>query len=299
MELGRYGAQRMACRHSALECAVNNLSCDTLFCYATLMPKRPVAVSNIRRSKFHTIPFALPKDCRHKPILMNVLLSSLPALTALFLVFFPVRSAFPAGGRVEGAANLGVDSLVEAIDSRYHDVRTLKTQFTQTYVWGDTTRKESGTAYFARGGLMRWEYREPKDKLVVADGKKMWLFIPQEKQVTESPFKPEEDPRVPFPLLLSHFDLRKVFSKVEAADQALKAASGDRVLRGYPRRGHEDLYSQVLIEITPEYDIRRLVVFYPDHSVMEFTFDRMERNRALARTLFTFAPPPGSQVIEQ
>src|SRR5947208_10867811 len=98
-----------------------------------------------------------------------------------------------------------VDGLIEAIDSRYRDVRTLKTEFTQTYVWGDSTRKESGTAYFARGGLMRWEYREPKDKLVIADGKKMWLYIPQEKQVTQSSFKPEDDPRVPFPLLLSHF----------------------------------------------------------------------------------------------
>ena len=192
-----------------------------------------------------------------------------------------------------------VDNLVRAIDSRYRDVRTLKVEFTQTYVWGETTRKESGTAYFARGGLMRWEYREPKDKLVIADGKKMWLYIPQEKQVTQSSFKPEDDPRVPFPLLLSHFSLRKVFSRIEHAEHALKAAPGDRVLRGYPRRGLEDLYTQVLFEITPKYDIKRLVVFYPDQSAMEFAFDHMEKNLTLAPTLFAFTPPAGSEVIAQ
>jgi outer membrane lipoprotein carrier protein len=192
-----------------------------------------------------------------------------------------------------------IDALVDGIDRRYHDVWTLKTEFTQTYVWGDTTRKERGTAYFARGGLMRWEYREPRDKLVVADGKRMWLYIPQEKQVTQSAFNPEDDPRVPFPLLLSHFNLHKVFSKIEFADQALKAAPGDRVLRGYARHGYEDLYSQVLIEVTPTLDVKRLVVFYPDRSAMEFAFENMEKNLPLTRTLFAFTPPPGSEVIKQ
>src|SRR5690348_5381089 len=42
----------------------------------------------------------------------------------------------------------GIESLIDGIDSRYHAVRTLKADFTQTYVWGDTTRKETGIAYF-------------------------------------------------------------------------------------------------------------------------------------------------------
>jgi outer membrane lipoprotein carrier protein len=146
---------------------------------------------------------------------------------------------------------------------------------------------------------MRWQYEQPRNKLVVADGKKMWVYVPQDKQVTQSPFEAQDDPRVPFPLLLSHFDLRRVFSKVESANQALKAQPGDRVLRGYARHGAEDLYSQVLIEITPGYDIRRLVVFYPDRSVMEFAFDHMQTNVALSPALFSFVPPAGSEVIQQ
>src|SRR5439155_21706956 len=40
-----------------------------------------------------------------------------------------------------------VDNLVHAVDSRCRDVRTLKVEFPQTYVWGETTRRESWTAY--------------------------------------------------------------------------------------------------------------------------------------------------------
>lgn len=192
-----------------------------------------------------------------------------------------------------------LDELVRGIESRYRSVRTLRLAFTQTYQWGGRTRVESGTAYFARGGLMRWDYAEPQSKLVVSDGKRLWLYIPEEKQVTRSTMKTNEDARVPFPLLVSHFDLHRIFSKIEWADNALKPEPGNRVLRGIPKRGYQEEYSEVLMEVTPSLDIRRLVIFYPDRSVMEFKFDNIQQNVALASRLFTFAPPAGAEVIDQ
>ena len=55
----------------------------------------------------------------------------------------------------------------------------------------------------------------------------------------------------------------------------------------------------MLIEVTPHYDIQRLVVFYPNRSVMEFAFDHMQANLVLSPALFTFVPPAGSEVISQ
>lgn len=208
----------------------------------------------------------------------------------------------PAVGTVIAAWSepaMPLDQLVREIQARYRAVRTLRADFTQTYQSGGRTRVESGTAYFARGGLMRWDYREPQAKLVVSDGKKLWLYIPDEKQVTRSSMKTNEDARLPFPLLVSHFDLHRIFSKIEFADEALKAEPGDRVLRGIPRRGYEDEYTQVLMEMTASLDIRRLVVFYPDRSVMEFKFENIEKNIALASNLFAFAPPAGTEIIDQ
>jgi outer membrane lipoprotein-sorting protein len=93
--------------------------------------------------------------------------------------------------------------------------------------------------------------------------------------------------------------LRKLFSKIEFADQAMQHDPGDRVLRGLPKPGHEEEYREVLIELTPKLDVRRLLIANPDQSQMEFEFSDINRNSPLNPALFRFAPPPGTEVIEQ
>ena len=188
---------------------------------------------------------------------------------------------------------------VRALESSYRGVQTLRAEFTQTHTWGGRSRVEAGTVYFARGGAMRWDYREPKSKLFLASGKHLILYVPEERQLTRSAVKSSEDVRVPFRLLLSRLSLRKVFSRIEFADAALAAQPGNRILRAFPKGGQDEAYTEVLLEVTPTFDIRRLVVFYPDRSRMEFTFDHIERNVALSPTLFRFTAPPGTEVIDQ
>ena len=214
-------------------------------------------------------------------------------LCALLVVAVVVHAA---AGAAAGPSE--IERYVRALESSYHDVRTLRAEFTQTYQWGARMRVERGTVDFARGGLMRWDYREPTPKLFLATGKDLILYIPAENQVTRSSVKSSEDIRVPFRLLLSRLNLRKVFSTIEFADGALDAQPGNRVLRAIPKRG-EEAYSEVLMEVTPNLDIRRLVVFYTDRSRMEFVFNRIERNVALNPTLFQFTPPSGAEIIKQ
>lgn len=188
---------------------------------------------------------------------------------------------------------------VRQLESRYAGVRTLRAEFTQTYTWGGRARSESGTASFARGGLMRWDYREPHEKIFLSDGKKVFLYIPSEKQLTRSSVKTSEDIRVPFLLLLSHPNLHRVFSRIEFADQALRHEPENRVIRAFPKRGAEEGYSEVLMEVGPAFDIRRLLVKYLDRSVMEFTFSSLQKNVALSPLLFRFTPPPGTEIIDE
>ncbi len=221
-----------------------------------------------------------------------------------FLLFggpalFASVAGAPRPSSESSLSTASLDQIVRGVESHYRDVRTLKGQFTQTYSWGDTKRTESGVAYFSRGGLMRWVYLQPKDKLVVSDGKTVWLYLPDDKQVTRSSPKVSPDVRIPFPLLVSHFNLHRIFSKIEFADQTLKAEPGDRVMRGYPKKGFEDIYSEILLEVAPSYELKRMVVFYPDRSAMQFDFDGMERNIPLRSELFRFTPPPGTQVIDE
>ena len=192
-----------------------------------------------------------------------------------------------------------LDDYVRALESSYRGVRTLKADFTQTREWGNRTRTESGEVYFERGGLMRWEYREPTVKLFIATRKDLYLYVPADMQVTHSKVKASDDVRVPFRLLLSRLNLKKVFKKIQFDDGDIKARPGDRVLRAIPKKAEEAGYGEVWMEITPNFDIRKLVIHYADRSRMEFLFEDIERNIPLSPNLFTFTPPPGANVIDQ
>ena len=101
---------------------------------------------------------------------------------ACFIVVFLLLDCSGLTGRALG--NGSTDSLGEYVrqfESSYHAVRTIRADFTQTYVSGGRTRIESGIVYFARAGLMRWDYQRPQPKLFLSDGKTLMLYIPEEK----------------------------------------------------------------------------------------------------------------------
>jgi outer membrane lipoprotein carrier protein len=220
-------------------------------------------------------------------------------MLAGFCFVFGAWLPIGAGAPVASPGSVAVEEFVHRLEASYHDVRTLHAAFTQQYRWGEQTRLESGDVYLARGGRMRWEYRRPLDKLFLSDGKNVWLYVPEEKQATRSSVKSSEDIRIPLRLLLARVDLYKVFGKIEFADQAFPAAPGSRILRANPRRPEEQGFEEVLFEVDPAFDLRRLIVVYSDHSRMDFTFSLIQRNLPLSGGLFHFNPPSGTELIEQ
>jgi len=200
-----------------------------------------------------------------------------------------------------GAANstIALQDFLRQFESSYRAVRTIRADFTQSYVTEGRTQVESGVVYFARGGLMRWDYQRPQTKLFISDGKTLSLYIPEEKELTRTPLKASDDIRVPFRLLLSRLNLRHVFAQLEFAPDALPHQPEDSVLRCYPKPAFQEDYRQVLMSISPQFDIRRLLISLPDQSTMEFDFDHIERDAPLSPSLFRFIPPIGTDVIEQ
>jgi len=197
------------------------------------------------------------------------------------------------------AENQSAEQYVSKLESSYREVRGLRAEFTQTHMWGGRKRFESGTVYFARGGLMRWEYREPSEKLFLSDGKRLYLYLPAMHQLNIQPVKQSDDMRVPFRLLLSRVNLRRVFARFELDKQETNTPTDGRVLRGFPKSADQEGYEEVVMEISPELDVNRLLVRYVDNSTMEFTFSSIARNPAINSALFRFVPPAGTEIIEK
>src|SRR6266478_4426671 len=93
-----------------------------------------------------------------------------------------------------GAEVLDVHALARAVDEHYNRLRTLQAEFTEVYRGSGIERTESGTLWLAKGGLkkpgkMRWEYRSPREKLFVSDGKDAWFYVPADRQARRTPVK--------------------------------------------------------------------------------------------------------------
>jgi outer membrane lipoprotein carrier protein len=189
-----------------------------------------------------------------------------------------------------------VHAIAQRVDERYNHLRTLQTDFTEIYRGAGTERTESGTLWLKKPGKMRWEYRSPREKLFLSDGKDAWFYVPGERQVRRAAVKKLDDLRSPLAFLLGKTKLEKELQALSLASDVAPLVAGDVVLRGIPK-SLADRVSQVLLEITPEHWIGRIVIEEVDGSVTEYRFTDQRENVAVPDRQFQFAVPDGVEVI--
>jgi len=100
------------------------------------------------------------------------------------------------------AAALDVKAEAAAVDNHYNHLHSLQAEFTEFYVGSGMDRVESGTLWLKKPGKMRWEYRSPREKLFVSDGKDAWFYVPGDHQARKTPVRQLDDLRSPLALLL-------------------------------------------------------------------------------------------------
>jgi outer membrane lipoprotein carrier protein len=190
-----------------------------------------------------------------------------------------------------------VHAIARAVDERYNHLRSLQAEFTEIYRGAGMERTESGTLWLKKTGKMRWEYRSPRDKLFLNDGKDAWFYVPGERQVRRTAVKKLDDLRSPLAFLLGRTKLEKELQGLSVAPDAAPLAAGDVVLRGVPKN-LADRVSQVLLEITPEHWIGRIIIEEVDGSVTEYRFTNQREDVAVPDQKFQFAVPEGVEVID-
>jgi outer membrane lipoprotein carrier protein len=190
-----------------------------------------------------------------------------------------------------------LESTTKAVDEHYNQLRTLQAEFTEIYSGAGMERTESGTLWLKKPGKMRWEYRSPRDKLFLSDGRDAWFYLPGDKQVRKTPVKKLEDLRSPLGLLLGKTRLEKELHSLGFSPDTAPLVAGDVVLRGIPR-GAEDRVSDVLLEITPEHQIRRIKISAVDGSTTEYRFADEKEDIPVDDARFHFVPPAGVETVD-
>ncbi len=177
--------------------------------------------------------------------------------------------------------------ILAGVEDRYNGIKTLQVDFAESYTMQNRKRTQKGELYLRKPGKMRWEYTAPAGQLVVADGKYIYSYYPNEKRAERVSFKETEDMRAPLAFLLGrlHFkdDFREFHTEPDRDNTFITAIPKSDKLP----------YSEVTFLVSPDSAIHYLKVMGQDGSIMEFTFQNERKNPPLNDSLFRFTPPPG------
>jgi outer membrane lipoprotein carrier protein len=212
---------------------------------------------------------------------------SVRALAALLV--FPAISLAQAPGRPSA------DEAARGVQRHYDQVKDFTADFTHTYQGGvlKKTISERGTVQIKKPGRMRWEYTAPERKTFVSDGRKIYSYIPADRQVVVADMPKEDEATTAVLFLAGKGDLTRDFS-VSYSDGG---SGGLWLLRLDPRRKQRD-YDWLILGVDPgTMQIRRLVAADQQGGTSTFDFSNYRENTGLTDKIFAFTIPRGVDVI--
>jgi outer membrane lipoprotein carrier protein len=184
--------------------------------------------------------------------------------------------------------------VVDKVQARYDETKDFTANVQQELVMASAGKsmKASGKVAFKKPGKMRWTLTEGVSQVIVADGKTLWFYEPDEQQVLKAPFQNAFRSSTPISFLTGVGRLKSDFDvKVE------DGGGGPLRLRLQPR-GDSDLGALILTVDRTSYDIVGAEVTDPIGNITKLQFSDLHRNVGLSDDAFHFEAPPGVDVVE-
>lgn len=182
-------------------------------------------------------------------------------------------------------------AVVKAVDAHYNRLRSLRTEFTETYDGLGMHKAERGTLLLSKPGCMRWSYTEPTGKVFVLDGKYAWSYAPGDAQAQRISAKQMDDLRSPLRLLLGHTQLERELKGIR-----VRAETAGAVIEGVPQ-GQETRLKTLTVHVATSGAILSLRLEEVDGAATEFQFLKTEENVPVRDKDFVFTAPAGVPVL--
>ncbi len=155
---------------------------------------------------------------------------------------------------------------------------------------GKVLRSAAGKFYLQRPGRFRWDYSDPSEQLVLADGKQIWFY---DKDLAQANVRDMDATLASTPAML-------LSGGGSVSDQfditSLPASGGLQWFQLIPKHPETDFQ---LVRIGFDKDGELASMFLADklNQITQLTFTHPMRNPKFAQDLFSFSPPPGVDVI--
>jgi outer membrane lipoprotein carrier protein len=183
-----------------------------------------------------------------------------------------------------------------ALQQQYDRVKDFTASFTHTYAGGvlGKTSTEKGTVQIAKPAKMRWEYTTPEKKLFVADGRKVYSYIPADKQVIVSDIPSDDEATTAVLFLAGKGNLTRDFTV--SYDTAAETP-GTWALRLDPKQKQRDYDWLVIVVDRSTLQIRSLTAADRQGGRSTFAFSNYRENTGIADKVFEFKMPRGVDVV--
>ncbi len=197
-----------------------------------------------------------------------------------------------------GAEAVGAEvsalEVVQLSQKHYRGIRTLQADFSQVYRAHMVRDEEHGILMLKKPRKMYWEYRDPVEKYLIANGKRAYFYVPRDRQVFI--YELEDDPL--FLFLMGEGQVARDFEIVFETEE-LPHQDENFLIRLTPREEEASL-SQILLEIAPSsYQIERLVAIEPIGARNDYILKNVREDASIPDRRFRFKPPKGVEIVRQ
>jgi outer membrane lipoprotein carrier protein len=196
------------------------------------------------------------------------------------------------------AATTDPEAFARALQRKYDSVRDFTADFVHSYQGGvlRKTVTERGHLLVKKPGMMRWAYSGDEEKVFVSDGRKMYSYIPADKQVYVSSVPPDDQASTPALFLAGKGQLVRDFVVTEGELPA-GAPHGSVALKLVPKRHDGDYEWLLLVVDDATLQLRMLATGDKQGGQSTFTFSNMKENVGLSDREFVFRIPRGVDVV--
>jgi outer membrane lipoprotein carrier protein len=186
------------------------------------------------------------------------------------------------------------------VQAHYDKSAAFKARFRQESRMQAASQGEraEGLLYFQKPCRMRWQYEAPPEqkKEIVADGREVWMYIPQDAVVMVYPLNQ---------VLRSDLVMR-FFSGMGEISKDFKISwnkppesAAEYVIDLFPVKPQPEL-KRLTLTINPRnYQVEKLEFANSLGEETRFAFSQVQLDIKLEPGFFTFIPPPGVQVVRE
>lgn len=201
---------------------------------------------------------------------------------------------FPASVRSDDT-----EALAKRIQASYDAIKDFKAHFVQESSiksWNaEQVQKAEGVVYLKKGGKMFWDYQTPTPQQIISDGKQLWFYEPEDKQVMVTSVGEGLQSQVSADLLNGKAQLIRDFAIRDITAAADR--DGGYALELIPRAAQPNLSKIILKVDRNTFQIKQTEVYDLFDNITRITFSRVEIDTLLSDALFTFIPPPGVESV--